>query len=408
LSNTNNTECRLIEQHEIHKSSEIQNNNIAQRKNDLLAERKSILEKQRECMKVLRKNESSEQREKRLAKIRSYKKHVGKAKGTKDESIEERNSRLEKQRKYMRAYRKSKSSEKRGKELSTHITVDITQLIRDFHSSISSGPLFVCTCCDQLWYKHSVCPADRIMLVNPDIVKYLQNIKSVDNVEWLCNTCSNHLRKSKVPPCAIANGMKFPEKPAFFDLNELECRLIAPRLAFQNIFQAPRGGQLKITGNVVNVPADVNNTVNMLPRLSHETGTIKVQLKRRLQYKSSALSLNIRPHKVMQADAWLINTSSLYQEHGITLDQTWLTSIEPKTVSDNYWNDNTNISGNNLDTGAPEDEWSEDEAEIPAGVTDSMLTTPDFVDDSEKQEIYNFAPAEGSRPLSIFRDQHSE
>jgi hypothetical protein len=359
-------------------------------------------------MRVLRKNESSEQREKRLAKIRSYKKYVGKAKGTKDESIEERNSRLEKQRKYMRAYRKNKSSEKRGKELSTHITVDITQLISDFNSSISSGPLFVCTCCDQLWYKHSVCPADRIRLVNPDIVKYLQNIKSVDNVEWLCNTCSNHLRKSKVPPCAIANGMKFPEKPAFFDLNELECRLIAPRLAFQKIFQAPRGGQLKITGNVVNVPADVNNTVNMLPRLSHETGTIKVQLKRRLQYKSSALSLNIRPHKVMQAAAWLINTSSLYQEQGITLDQTWLTSIEPKTVSDNYCNENTNISGNNLDTGTPEDEWSEDEEEIPAGVTDSMLTPPDFVDDSEKQEIYNFAPAEGNRPLSIFRDQHSE
>ncbi|CAB4041576.1 Hypothetical predicted protein, partial [Paramuricea clavata] len=164
--------------------------------------------------------------------------------------------------------------------------------------------------------------------------------------------------------------MKFPEKPAFFDLNELECRLIAPRLAFQKIFQAPRGGQLKITGNVVNVPADVNNTVNMLPRLSHETGTIKVQLKQRLQYKRSALSLNIRPRKVMQAAAWLVNTSSLYQEQGITLDQTWLTSFEPKTVSDNYCNENTNISGNDLDTGTPEDEWSEDEAEIPAGISD--------------------------------------
>ncbi len=68
--------------------------------------------------------------------------------------------------------------------------------------------------------------------------------------------------------------MKFPQKPNFFDLNELECRLIAPWLAFQKIFQAPRGGQLKITGNVVNVPADVSNTVNQLPRLSHETGTI--------------------------------------------------------------------------------------------------------------------------------------
>ncbi len=67
----------------------------------------------------------------------------------------------------------------------------------------------------------------------------------------------------------------------------------------------------------------------MLPRLSHETGTIKVQLKRRLQYKSSAFSLNVRPHdKVMQAPAWLVNTGALYQEQGITLDESWMTSIE--------------------------------------------------------------------------------
>ena len=72
--------------------------------------------------------------------------------------------------------------------------------------------------------------------------------------------------------------MQFPEKPSFFGLNELECRLIAPRLAFQKIFQAPRGGQLKITGNIVNIPADVNSTVNMLPRLPDEIGTIKLNL----------------------------------------------------------------------------------------------------------------------------------
>ena len=80
-------------------------------------------------------------------------------------------------------------------------------------------------------------------------------------------------------------------------LNELECRLVAPILAFQKIMQAPRGKQFKITDNVVNVPADVTTTVNMLARLPQETGTIKVQLKRRLQYTSCALSLNIRPIK---------------------------------------------------------------------------------------------------------------
>ena len=55
-----------------------------------------------------------------------------------------------------------------------------------------------------------------------------------------------------------------------------------------------------------------------------------------------------------------------------------------------------------------EDEWSEDEAEIPAGVTDTMLTKTDFIEDNETRNILNVAPGEGNKPLSIFRDQHSE
>ena len=68
-----------------------------------------------------------------------------------------------------------------------------------------------------------------------DITKYLQNVRRVDDIEWICQTCNNHLKKGRVPPCAIANGMQFAGKHSFFDLNELECRLIAPRLAFQKI-----------------------------------------------------------------------------------------------------------------------------------------------------------------------------
>ncbi len=107
----------------------------------------------------------------------------------------------------------------------------------------------------------------------------------------------------------------------------------------------------------------------------------------------------------MEAAAWLVNTSALYQEQGIILDESWMTSIEPETVSGDHENRNPNGSDDQTN---PEDDWSEDEAEIPAGVTDSMLTAPDFVDDNERQNIYNFAPAEGNRPLSIFIDQYSE
>ena len=146
----------------------------------------------------------------------------------------------------------------------------------------------------------------------------------------------------------------------------------------------------------------------MLPRLPDETGTIKVQLKRRLQYKSSALSLNIRPHKVMQAAAWLVNTSPLYEGEGITIDQNWLRSL-PVSADESCGSIETqNDACNETTSNIPDDQWSEDEAEIPAGTTDSMLTTSDFVSDNEKQEIYNFAPGEGNKPLSVFRDQFSE
>ena len=54
-----------------------------------------------------------------------------------------------------------------------------------------------------------------------------------------------------------------------------------------------------------------------------------------------------------------------------------------------------------------EDQWSEDEAEIPAGVTDTMLTSTDFVEDNGSQCILSVAPGEGKKPGSIFQDQYS-
>ncbi|CAB3994301.1 Hypothetical predicted protein [Paramuricea clavata] len=138
--------------------------------------------------------------------------------------------------------------------------------------------------------------------------------------------------------------------------------------------QAPRGKQLKINGNVVNVPADVNSTVNMLPRMPHETGTIKVQLKRKLQDKSAALSLNIRPHQVFKVAAWLANNSSLYQQEGIVLNQKWDESFNARDDNVNIEpipDENAEDLNENVDNSKDVD-FSEDEAEIPAGVTDTI------------------------------------
>ena len=69
--------------------------------------------------------------------------------------------------------------------------------IRKFHTAVSSGPLYICSCLDQLWYKHSVTAAKKIRDSNPDIVKYLLSKTSVDDVEWICQSCFRYLKKSK-------------------------------------------------------------------------------------------------------------------------------------------------------------------------------------------------------------------
>ena len=219
--------------------------------------------------------------------------------------------------------------------------------INRFHEIVNQGPLYVCTSCDQLWYKHSVRCTNKLRQSKPDIVKYLLNKTSVGNKEWVCQTCSRYLMKNKVPPCSIANGMAFPVKPDFFDLNELECRLLAPRIAFQKLMQAPRGRQLKIHGNIVNVPADVTHTVSILPRLQNQTATIKVNLKRMLKYKSSALSLNVRPYKVFEAANWLISHNNLYKDEGIVLNNDWINQHSQDANDVN--NDNSNLQQDTID-----------------------------------------------------------
>ena len=55
-----------------------------------------------------------------------------------------------------------------------------------------------------------------------------------------------------------------------------------------------------------------------------------------------------------------------------------------------------------------ENDWSEDEAENVAGVTDTMLTTTDYLHENERQCILNVAPAEGSKPVSVFWDKYAK
>ncbi|CAG2226074.1 unnamed protein product [Mytilus edulis] len=127
-------------------------------------------------------------------------------------------------------------------------------LVKKFSLSVLEGPLYVCSSCSQTWFKEGVVRMSSVKSRFELLEKCTSGLKSVNNIEWVCLTCKKYLQSQKIPECSIGNNMKFPPIPAeLLGLTNIEQRLISPRLTFMTIRQQPRGGQLCMKGNIVNV-----------------------------------------------------------------------------------------------------------------------------------------------------------
>ena len=132
-------------------------------------------------------------------------------------------------------------------------------------------------------------------------------------------TCNRYLRRGKMPPCAFANNLKFPEVPTHLhQLFTSKWRMLSPRIAFMKMFEAAVGKQLKIHGNVVNVLAGVWTTLNTLPRIASESETIAIKFKRRSQFQHAFMTANIRPAFVRLLGKYLIENWQLFQKAQIS------------------------------------------------------------------------------------------
>ena len=200
------------------------------------------------------------------------------------------------------------------------------------------------------------------------------------------------------------------------DLTPLEERLISPRIPFMQMCELPSGGQLSIRGSVVNVPADVDSTITLLPRPIDKSQTIPIKLKRRLGYKHHYQFQNVRPLKVLEAAQYLVRTSEIFKNEGIKVmdnyasnmfnidDEEWSQHIATNTKVTKETSDETQPSKDTVDNDT-DDEWCET-TEQSSGVIDTLLQEPDITQDGDR--IISFAPGEGNRPLGIFMDKDSE
>ena len=86
---------------------------------------------------------------------------------------------------------------------------------------------------------------------------------------------------------------------------------------------------------------------------------------------------------------WLLKKSDLYKEEGVVFNENWISEYNEESLSLSQDESDSvgepELSDSHIENKADsshlseEDHWSEDEAENIAGVTDTMLTPPDFL-----------------------------
>ena len=270
------------------------------------------------------------------------------------------------------------------------------------------------------------------VLKNTDIpaeskILHCTEFTSVGNEEWICHTCLSALRDSKLPKLSVANGMKWPGKPPELNLHQLEERLIALRIPFMQIRELPRGGQYSLKGNVINVPVDIQPTINSLPRPMDENFTVAIQLKKKLSYKKVDFKENVRPLRVLSALHWLMNNSELYKKSGIVVDDNWFQEVtesaedtvreflevskehcKDKNYTGNEKQEQEKTTENDIEASNDydSDHYSEIDANDHVGNIDTLVDDADI--ENKYDKVFCFAPGEGQHPLSLYQDKDAE
>ena len=303
----------------------------------------------------------------------------------------------------------------------------IEESIKQFHADISIGPLYVCSCCHQTWFRKSVSMLKNTHISAESRRLYSTDFTSVGNEEWICHTCLSALRESKPPKLSAANGMKWPDKPQELNLHQLEERLIALRIPFMQIRELPRGGQYSLKGNVINVPVDIQPTINCLPRPMDENFTVAIQLKKKLSYKKVDFKENVRPLRVLSALHWLMKNSELYKKSGIVVDDNWFQEVtesaedtvreflevskeqcKDKNYPENEKQKQEKTTENDIEASIDydSDHYSEIDANDHVGSIDTLVDDADI--DNKYDKVFTFAPGEGQHPLSLYQDKDAE
>ena len=124
---------------------------------------------------------------------------------------------------------------------------------------------------------------NKFCVISDDVFRF---VSSFDGNFYICKTYGKKLNKNCIPCQAVCNMLEVCELPKEFkDIRRLERVLVARRLLFKKISITPKGQSPKLKGALCNIPIDVVDVCNTLPRPADSNGIIIVKLKKSYNIK---------------------------------------------------------------------------------------------------------------------------
>ena len=175
-----------------------------------------------------------------------------------------------------------------------------------YEIDISDGPIHVCSCCGRLIFRTSIDMTINFRTDFPrswdfDFVDFhcpLDARVDADTIQ-LCYTCVKYLKRRRLPPFCFSTFRLPVIPPLLSTASRLAIRMASRRIAFMHLKKLGYDGQLGIRGNVINVPLDVQVSVDILPRNFNQMETIQVRLKRRRGDGHAYIFETVRPQEVV-------------------------------------------------------------------------------------------------------------
>ena len=284
---------------------------------------------------------------------------------------------------------------------------DVTTVSDEYKESTKEGPTHVCTSCSGRFFRSST-----NFLPNNLFQSLFQTFKQQNSNETslFCITCSKSIKNKEIPRLCTRDGLELADiHPVLRNLSPLGERLVSPVHTFLQMRALGYcDKQFGIKGQVVNVPIDVPDCVNRLPRTFDESTVIQIKLKRMIKMKHDYIHENIHPQKVFAAAKYL-SEQPLFKENNIEIDLNWMDKLEynakfivnpeDNTVFEDESVDERNdeINDNQTDSDSEDSGMKEcdNEEEPNPGESETMI---------QEDNGLILAPGENRRPISFYSE----